>query len=61
MKENENYKEIWEKVYGFKPVEIDPTIPDLSNDPTVLQRAEEAKKMIESIKNFPPPNWRNRE
>lgn len=59
MKENENYKEIWEKVYGFKPVEIDPTIPDLSNDPTVLQRAEEAKQMIEKIKF--PPNWRDME
>ena len=59
MKENENYKEIWEKVYGFKPVEIDPTIPDLSNDPTVLRQTEEARKLLEKVKF--PPNWKNRD
>ena len=59
MKENENFKELWEKVYGFKPVEVDPTIPDLSNDPFFVKKLEEAKKTFEKIKF--PPNWRDME
>ncbi len=33
MKENENYNEIWEKVYGFPPVQVDPTMKDHGDDP----------------------------
>lgn len=56
---NEKYELIYPEGYLHKPAAVDPTIPDLSNDPTVLQRAEEAKKMIEKIKF--PPNWRDME
>jgi len=54
---NETYELIYPEGYVHVPAKVDPTIPDLSNDPTVLQRTEEAKQMIEKIKF--PPNWRD--
>ncbi|HEY4289351.1 MAG TPA: hypothetical protein VGN00_19755 [Puia sp.] len=56
---NEDYELIYPEGYVHIPPKVDPTIPDLSNDPTVLEQTERVKKLLEKVKF--PPNWRDME
>ena len=55
----QEYEVVWPEGFKYVPPKVDPTMKDHSNDPVVIQRTEEAKKMIEKIKF--PPNWRDME
>jgi len=55
----EEIKEHREEDIQFKPIKVDPTMKDHSQDPYVIRKTEAAKKRLDKVKF--PPNWRDME